>query len=126
MKLITLREYSDYTQAHLDRAKLESEGVRVILLDENMSTLYPLGDTNVFGIRLQVLEQDAEHAYQILAVNNPPQLKCPSCQSSDLKIVYKHNHLIRTVMIILYGLFAVAGPPDTGVYKCQQCGEKFN
>jgi len=61
-RLVTIRKYR-YMEAQLAKVKLESEGIRCLILDQNMSVAHPLLFNDV---PLQVLEEDAERAGQIL------------------------------------------------------------
>ena len=124
MKLVTINEYSSFVEAHLDKTRLENEGIAVILLDQNVSALYPFTNPNLIGIRMQVREQDASKAYQLLAMNQIPQLQCPQCYSSDLKGVHRLGKFKRWWLLAASLLFALAPPVPMGS-QCQQCGHQF-
>ena len=72
MKLVTINEYRDFVEAHLDKTRLESAGIKAILLDQHVTALYPFTHPSLIGIRMQVREEDAPKAYQILAMNQNP------------------------------------------------------
>ena len=64
-KLVTIAEYADSMQAEMARQTLADFGIRVMILDQNISNLGfpPMPWTTV---KLQVLELDADEARQIL------------------------------------------------------------
>jgi hypothetical protein len=66
MSWITIARYSLPYEAHLDRARLESEGIVSVIADEytiNMDWLY---SNALGGVRLQVDEADQSRAVDIL------------------------------------------------------------
>jgi hypothetical protein len=91
-KLVTLRRFRQM-EAELARAKLESEGIRCLLLDQNLSVAHPL----LFNeVPLQVLEEDAERAKEIL--NRPvaddaegeyvdEDWRCPRCHRRSVDLL---------------------------------------
>ena len=62
-ELVTIATFSYPVQAHILMAKLESEGVPAIIVDEHMSTLYFVYPKEV---RVQVRESDVAKARQIM------------------------------------------------------------
>lgn len=63
-RYVTLLQFPNAIQAHMVRARLESEGIRVQLLDENIN--YTLGPTIIHGVRLQVLQDQVIRAKSIV------------------------------------------------------------
>lgn len=51
-RFVTLFQFPNALEAHLLKTRLESEGIRVLLLDENIT--YSIGPTIIYGVRLQV------------------------------------------------------------------------
>lgn len=70
-KFITLHTFYNPVEAEIVRARLESEGIRAFLLDQNMS--YTQIPVTLGGIRLQVDRDEVLHAKQILekSLQNP-------------------------------------------------------
>lgn len=66
MGLVTLKTYETYLDAHLIKVKLESEGIRCFLQDENMVTLFPTNNNLFGGIKLQVDSSNYEKAEAII------------------------------------------------------------
>ncbi len=95
--IITIATYSYPTEAHLNRAKLESEGIDAFVADEHMIQANWLYSQAIGGIRLQVKESDAEKALSILKdVSEPVHEEitdstesideyCPKCHSTNIQ-----------------------------------------
>ena len=63
--LITIRRFEHPFEAHICKAKLESEGIHCFLDNEDTMGMYPVF-TIVGGVKLQVRESDVEEAVRIL------------------------------------------------------------
>jgi hypothetical protein len=63
-KLVTVAQFADYIEANLAKQILEEAGIKVLISDENSSTLFPPG---ISSVELQVLESQAQQATEILA-----------------------------------------------------------
>jgi hypothetical protein len=66
VKLVTVRRYRDLSEAIVARSLLESAGLRVQLQDENLVRLDWQISNFIGGIRLQVEEEDAATATEML------------------------------------------------------------
>ena len=64
-ELTTLSVFSSLAEAQIFKIKLESEGVKCFI-EENMSSVYPVGDLSIGGVKLRVLTQDLEKAKDLL------------------------------------------------------------
>ncbi|WP_097458626.1 putative signal transducing protein [Mangrovitalea sediminis] len=62
----TVAQYAQLYEAHLARARLESEGLEVMIADEHTVTLQSLYADALGGVRVQVLDEDADRARAIL------------------------------------------------------------
>jgi len=71
--------------AHLCRTVLEDEGIEVFLADENLLTLNPLLGPAPSGIRLQVLEPDAQRAAQIVETFNNDTRESPPLPDQEME-----------------------------------------
>ena len=63
--LVTIRTFFDTAQMAVPKSLLESEGIECFVRDEYMGQLHPAVN-NADGIKLQVKEEDAERAADIL------------------------------------------------------------
>jgi len=64
MKLVTVKIFDNVAQSSLVQSILSSEGIESVVQDEHMGQLF--GIQNLFGIRLQVREEDAPRAIELL------------------------------------------------------------
>lgn len=70
-KFITLHTFYNPVEAEIVRARLESEGIRAFIIDQNMN--YTQIPVMMGGVRLQVERDDVLKAKQILekSLQNP-------------------------------------------------------
>ena len=77
--LVTVARFSSPHEAHLARGMLETHGIFVALLDENVARTVGAGGGYFGGIRLQVTDQDATLAVDLLALSGTQtQIERPS------------------------------------------------
>jgi len=98
-RYITIATYIGAWEAHLARAKLESEGIFAVVLDDQIASINWFYSNAVGGVRLQVREADAERAALILEMpaeeEHGPQQEdpvldtstpaCPACGSTSFR-----------------------------------------
>lgn len=65
--LITIAVYANDWQAHIAKNLLEEAGIPCIIDNGVMSSIYPLGFSDVGSLRLKVRQADAPQARHILA-----------------------------------------------------------
>lgn len=63
---ITVLTFTYPTQAHLAKAKVESEGIEVLIRDELTAQVNNFYSSAIGGVKLQVRNKDAERAFEIL------------------------------------------------------------
>lgn len=134
MEIVTLKVFDNPMEAHLLKTKLESEGIRCFLQDENIVSLNPLYNYAVGGIKLNIRFADLEMANQIIQeIENAPSLddhdqeiRCPECGSTDLYTNFKSmkgtKGLFSAIVSFLMGVFPVY---YKNVYKCKNCENEF-
>ena len=66
--LVTVARFASHHEAHLARGMLETHGVVVTLLDENITRALGSAGKYVGGIRLQVPEEDTGLAIELLGL----------------------------------------------------------
>ncbi len=93
-KLTTVATFGAAWEARLALARLAAEGIEASIADENVSHLY--GGGVVGGIKLQVREDDAARAGEILAQESPlselylvteedaQEPRCPQCRTTHV------------------------------------------
>ncbi len=83
MSWVTLRQYSLPYEAHLDRARLESEGITAVIADEHTIAMQWMLSDALGGVRLRVQPDDLARADAILAedrsdlIEEPDQRQLP-------------------------------------------------
>jgi Putative prokaryotic signal transducing protein len=135
-KLVTVGKYRDLPEAFVARSVLESAGIQCFLQDENTVRLYWLWSNLISGASLQVAEEDAAAAAEVLAQPIPAsfatdsgvdfeQPVCPQCGSLDV-VVNDPDRKINATTILLIGapLHAGRSPQSDAntVWKCLSCG----
>jgi hypothetical protein len=128
---VTLRQFRDLPEALLAKGSLESAGIQVYLVDDNMIRMDWFISNLLGGIKLNVRLEDAEVANEILnqpipemldveGVGNFEQPECPQCQSLDIGFEELNNP-------IAY-LTAYAGVPIPAYkqgWTCHACGNEW-
>ena len=136
-KLVTVGKYRDLPEAFIARSVLESAGIECFLQDENTVRTDWLWSNMIGGARLQVAEEDAAAAAEVLAQPIPSsfatdsgadfeQPVCPQCGSLDV-VVNNTNQKIGLVSAVALGPLMVIGLPAMAmqprdVWKCLKCG----
>lgn len=72
MEFIAVRSYDNYIPAHIMMGRLEEEGIRCWLQNENSVTIDPFLSNAIGGIKLMVPEIQADRALQLLASFESP------------------------------------------------------
>ena len=124
--MITVARYSLAIEAHVARAKLESEGIPAFVADEHMITADWLYSNAMGGVRLQVPNSCADAAREILATDYTESLiaeqgfdplTCQICGSHDVKqIINGHKMAFIIFLFIEFPLW-----PFGRKIKCLQC-----
>lgn len=129
---VTVRLFRDLPEALLAKGSLDSAGIQIYLVDDNMIRMDWFISNLLGGIKLKVRVEDAEAAREILnqpipgllnveGVGNFEQPKCPQCQSLDVS----YEELNKPISYIA----AYAGVP-VPVHKqgwtCRACGNEWS
>lgn len=134
MSLITLRSFEHFMDAHIAKAKLESEGIRCFLFDEYMMTLNPLYNLTVGGVKLKVNSNDIELATGILDTSskapvvdeNGTVVNCTKCNSTNFYTGFKSfksfSGLLGLVPVLLFSIYPFYFEI---VKKCKECRNEF-
>ncbi|SDS33474.1 hypothetical protein SAMN05216503_2726 [Polaribacter sp. KT25b] len=91
MKILAVFDYS--TEAHVTKSKLDSEGLRTLLMDEKTIDTDPLVSNAIGGVKLLVHKNDFEKAATIYNEirtyqkdKNGNDIFCPNCNSTKILI----------------------------------------
>ena len=131
-KMITIKTFINPVEANIIKGRLESEGIPTLLLDENTVNTYWLYAQAIGGIRLQVKEEDVEHALSILKEDNAKMYLmdddedeniclCPNCYSSNIG-VNKYSKSAFGFSWLLVGFPLLV--PDKRL-QCFNCGNEW-
>ncbi len=129
--LVIVQQFRDLPEAWLVQGALESSGIEVVLVDDNMVRMDWFWSNLVGGVKLCVREQDEEAALDILGQSTPARIEvdgvgtfeqpaCPQCNS--LKITCEA--LNRPVA---YGSLWLGFPIPLKRkrWKCNACGHHW-
>jgi hypothetical protein len=143
INLTTIRTFDNYVTAHIIKAKLETEGIEAVLIDENTVTMQWHIANAIGGIKLKVAESDIEHALHILETTeqeaiadsqtpgfwdeedidqlNPDNRICIHCGSQNTrKDDYDKKPAILSWLLLGFPLFF-----KSDKWHCFHCGKKF-
>ena len=135
MGLVTVRTFDTSIEAHIFKTKLESEGIEVFLIDEEMISVNPLYNIAVGGIKLQVDEAELKRALQaVQELENSPSITddgalvvCPNCGSSSYIQRFVSMKGLNEFLNILFAFLFLIYPLHLKyVKKRKSCGTEFS
>jgi hypothetical protein len=126
-ELVTIRKFRDLPEALLAKGSLESAGIEALLADDNVIRLDWFWSNLMGGIKLQVDQEDADAANEILdqpipegfdvaGVGEYQQPHCPRCQSLDVSF----QELDEPVAYVS-AYFGVPIPWKRRAWRCHTC-----
>lgn len=125
--LVTISRYSMPYEAHIAKARLDSEGIPAFVADEHTINMQWLYSNALGGVRLQVPEAYVEAARKVLEEDREQDLleeqghdskMCPNCSSTDTEY-YQIGR--RWAFLVFLGVNFPLFPVKNGI-KCRQCG----
>ena len=128
MEFVLVQVYDNYVSAHISKGRLEEEGIRCWLKDENTVTINPVLTNAVGGIKLMVEKTRSEEAAGILRTIENEIKKthpCPKCNSLNVELVSTPRKIRNWLSFISFGLFASYAPKVDMVYHCFDCGHEY-
>lgn len=117
-------------EAGVAQGLLESEGIKAVVLNENIGAAIPITLANP-GMRpyVAVSDEDYDRAVELLYGNVPQEItRCPFCGSDELKYgVAGKNGRIHAVKILFVLLSVVGGAAGNlrPVRYCRRCLKEF-
>src|SRR5215813_4299520 len=129
---VTVGRFRDLSEALLAKGMLESAGIECFLADQDLVRMDWFYSNAIGGMRLQVKEEDAAAATEILEQPIPgnfeldgtgeiyEQPRCPNCHSQDIQFEGVNQGLGLTT--------AWAGVPlplRSDTWKCNSCGHEW-
>ena len=132
-QLVTIARYRDLPSAGLAQSILESAGIRCFLDNQFMVGINWLYSNALGGVKLQVMEQDAGRAIELLKVQSEPSISdeeteedqlptfaCPECGGSEIRTI---NYTRKFAALSL--LFSLPLPFFARRHVCKECGHKW-
>lgn len=139
-KTIVYATYYSPIEANIIKARLEDSEFSCFLADENISTISPLYNQAVGGIKLIVFERDVDAINELLAqdslIQNEPEfdnytpeetigVACENCTSINVSYGLATKPKPRSwLKIISFLLFYMPVMADK-CYHCYDCGHEF-
>lgn len=132
-KLVTLETFTSPWEAQVARSRLESEGIHSVIADENFIRLYWALSNAVGGVKLQVREEDAARAAELLQSRQAiPEIylvteeeaahpRCRGCKSD--KIFFERWS--RRGFVGSWILFGLPLPIPSRRWICRNCGAEW-
>lgn len=123
-EFVQVATFFDAWDAHILRGLLESDDIEVRLFDEQTASLLPIYPSMLGGVKVLVEEGDLAKAKRITDeyfsnIETQELMKCPSCESIDLRNDYK-TYLSSFGLNIL-GIFTGGYSLSSSSCKYKQC-----
>jgi len=129
--LVVVAAYMDLPAAYVAKGLLESEGIRAVLRDEHLVTANWMLSNAIGGIRLEVPQSRLADARALLAQvaegerqldeEEPDQVLCPRCGSSDVAVSKSSWQLAFASLVFLN----IPLPFTRAAMKCARCGNRW-
>jgi len=130
-EVVTLRQFRDMPEALLAKGSLDSSGIECWLADDNMVRLDWFYSNLLGGIKLQVKQEDAEIANEVLDQPIPEnfdaegtgdyqQPRCPHCESLDVTF----EELNKPVAFVS-AYFSLPIPLHRRAWRCRSCNREW-
>jgi hypothetical protein len=87
--LVTIARYSFPYEAHITKSKLEAMGVPAFIADEHTVNMQWLYSSAMGGVRLQVLQEQAAEAIELLKEDNSENLVMESAATEPAPVCSK-------------------------------------
>lgn len=130
-RLVTIRQFRDLPDALLAKGSLESAGIECFLLDDNLVRLDWFISNLIGGIKLQVNQEDAAIASEVLdepvpevfdveGVGGYKQPRCPKCQSLNVAFEELNKSVAYTSAFL-----GLPIPLKRRSWKCNACSVRW-
>ena len=128
--------YYNPIEANIIKARLDDGGFSCFLADENISTINPLYNQAVGGVRLIVFERDVEEIKAFLGednaiaaeeeeVVNEDNVVCENCSSTNVGYGQATQKRFSWWVVVVSFLFASYPFKVNKCYHCYNCGHEF-
>ncbi len=118
----TVAAYSTPAEAHVAITRLESAGIVAGIRDEIMITLDWTVSNAVGGVKIEVPDEEAEAAREILGLTPPEEgvLHCPHCGAADGRVRVLSGFALVCVLVKL------PIPMTRAVVDCRRCRKCYD
>lgn len=97
MAFVTVKTFDNNMDAQMLKSRIESEGIKCFLFDEETVTINPLFAQAIGGIKLKVLQEDVPKVREILKdIYETPltdelgdEICCPNCESTNINTGFR-------------------------------------
>lgn len=132
----TIANFPDLASAQVASAMLAAEGIDSTIPDENLAGIDWRMTAALHGIRLQVSDEDAERAKELLSESHEPETVeapiagedvCPRCQSDAIRRPRWKRRLKAATMLV--PLLLVVWPFVASIRpraQCSACGMRWS
>lgn len=129
MEFVILDSFSNYIDANLALGRMQNEGINCWLKDEYTATIDPILTNAIGGIKLMVLQDDLEHATEIL--NSLKEIKrksfaCPFCGSHNIEYITSSKKPINWLSSLFTWLLGSYAIGVEQVWHCFDCEQEFD
>jgi len=131
--LVTVASYTQALEARVALTRLEDAGIPAFLTDENLVTMNWTWSNAVGGVKLQVSDEHATRAVELLDAEVPAEEPdtdaptddtadaCPDCGSPDIEQHWRHRRLVYASWMVL----GVPIPLLRRGRRCRGCGSRW-
>ncbi len=138
-KIIVHSTYYNPIEANIIKGRLEDSDIPCFLTDENVSTINPLYNQAIGGVKLNVFERDVARINELLAENfqglteNEPEnidasedkILCEICGSDNVSWGQATKKRFSWWVTVLSFFFIVYPFKANKCYHCYNCGHEF-
>ena len=128
MEFVPVDAYNNYIDANIILGRLQEEDIECWLKDENTSTIMPIWNQAIGGIRLMVAKADAEKAVILLnqfRKEKKSKQLCIYCNSSNIELVSTPRKAINWISAITTFFLGDYAMTVEKVYHCFDCKREF-
>jgi hypothetical protein len=135
-KIIVYSTYYNPIEANIIKSRLEDSDIPCFLTDENISTIQPLYNQAVGGVKLNIFEKDIERINALLqeeiifedepAVSEEDEpVACPNCKATNVSYGQATKSRFSWWVTLLSLIFFIYPFKAKNCYHCYQCGNEF-
>ncbi len=129
MEYLTLRTFDNYINANIYLTKLQAEEIDCYLKDEFTSTMIPIWNQAIGGIKLCVNETQVNKAETVLLLFDDEQKqnqRCPKCHSLNVQFIAKPKSAKNILFALATWFLSNYAISAKNVYHCYNCGFEFD